>query len=202
MHNTAEATEANKNPRTYANMQNKDKVFLIGQAVGKAPEDDMGNPTGPAPELKVPNPRLPIRVFLMDYPTIEAWDSLFVEGTYTKTDAAGKETEHSKNTVQNKLLQATNFKGSALETLLAGLDKLPAGDIADDGDTDLPGTDSVDDLDSMPDMAGEPEKPQETAKTVEATQPAKESTEKKTEPAPSPSKDDAGVFDGLDDLDM
>lgn len=54
------------------------------------------------------DPKL-IRLFLWDYPTLEAWNSLFVEGTW---DDGG-----SKNRTQEKILSALDFSGSALEQL-------------------------------------------------------------------------------------
>ena len=53
-----------------------------------------------------------LRVFLWDQPTLECWDLLHIEGT----TEAGK----SKNFLQEKLLSAKNFAGSALEELLLG----------------------------------------------------------------------------------
>uniref|UniRef100_A0AAU6W0W8 Single-stranded DNA-binding protein n=4 Tax=unclassified bacterial viruses TaxID=12333 RepID=A0AAU6W0W8_9VIRU len=53
-----------------------------------------------------------MRVFLWDQPTMECWDLLHIEGT----SEAGK----SKNFLQEKLLSARNFAGSALEELLLG----------------------------------------------------------------------------------
>lgn len=53
-----------------------------------------------------------VAIFLWDYPTKEAWDSLFREGTFDD----GK----SKNTLQEKCMCAANFEGSALQALLMG----------------------------------------------------------------------------------
>ena len=53
-----------------------------------------------------------VAIFLWDYPTKEAWDSLFREGTFDD----GK----SKNILQEKCMCATNFEGSALQALLMG----------------------------------------------------------------------------------
>lgn len=53
-----------------------------------------------------------VAIFLWDYPTKEAWDSLFREGTFDD----GK----SKNTLQEKCMCATNFEGSELQALLMG----------------------------------------------------------------------------------
>jgi hypothetical protein len=51
-------------------------------------------------------------LFLWDVPTKESWDSLFIEGTNDKGQ--------SKNYLQALCLEATNFEGSPLQTLLAG----------------------------------------------------------------------------------
>lgn len=59
--------------------------------------------------------------FLFDAPTIEDWDSLFIDGTYeAKKDEAGNVTQpaKSKNSLQAKIISAKNFKGSQLEALL------------------------------------------------------------------------------------
>lgn len=53
-----------------------------------------------------------LRVFLWDQPTLECWDLLHIEGT---SDGGA-----SKNFLQEKLLGAKNFAGSALEELLLG----------------------------------------------------------------------------------
>lgn len=49
-------------------------------------------------------------LFLWDYPTLDAWNSLYIDGTYDDGS--------SKNWLQGTLLAATNFAGSALESLL------------------------------------------------------------------------------------
>ena len=55
------------------------------------------------------------RMFLWDRPTKEDWDSLFVEGKWDNGD--------SKNYVQEKILEATDFEGSPLHQLLEGSNK-------------------------------------------------------------------------------
>jgi hypothetical protein len=51
-------------------------------------------------------------MFLWDYPSKEAWDSLFIEGTWDD----GK----SKNMLQELCMSATNFDGSPLQQMLMG----------------------------------------------------------------------------------
>lgn len=54
-----------------------------------------------------------LKLFLFNVPTKESWDALFMEGNWDNGD--------SKNKVQEKILTATNFPGSALEQLLSGV---------------------------------------------------------------------------------
>lgn len=54
-----------------------------------------------------------LRYFFFDKPTKDSWDALFVEGSY---DDGG-----SKNKVQDKIMTALNFPGSALEQLISGV---------------------------------------------------------------------------------
>lgn len=65
-----------------------------------------------------PIPKAPdycYRMFLWDRPTKEDWDSLFVEGKWDNGD--------SKNFLQEKILEATDFEGSPLHQLLYGGNK-------------------------------------------------------------------------------
>ena len=61
-------------------------------------------------------PESAYKVFFWNNPTMNDWNSLFIEGTYEAKD--GKP-EASKNRIQEKILSATNFQGSALELLLS-----------------------------------------------------------------------------------
>jgi len=59
------------------------------------------------------------RLFLWDVPTQEGWDSLFIDGT-SEFEQDGKKVTKSKNFIQEKIINATDFQGSALERLLGG----------------------------------------------------------------------------------
>ena len=61
-------------------------------------------------------------------PTKETWDSLFIDGTTEIKNADGTVENKSKNWVQETVLSATDYGGSALEQLLHGVDNLPTGD--------------------------------------------------------------------------
>lgn len=66
-----------------------------------------------------------LRIFLWQIPTKETWDSLFIDGTREVKNKDGTITEVSKNWLQELILSAKDYGGSALEQLLGGLDKLP-----------------------------------------------------------------------------
>lgn len=79
-------------------------------------------PLDPLSRQPYPIPDVPLseyRLFLWSHPTKEGWDSLHIEGQYDD----GK----SKNFVQEKILNATDFMGSPLQQLLfnAGVTALP-----------------------------------------------------------------------------
>lgn len=71
------------------------------------------------------------KLFLWNRPTKAAWDSLFIEGQWAAKD--GKPAE-SKNKLQETILGAVDFQGSALQALLGGavtaLPTAPAGPVA------------------------------------------------------------------------
>lgn len=59
------------------------------------------------------------KLFLWDRPTLEAWNSLKIDGTY-EADENGQKVQKSKNRVQEQILAALNFQGSPLQLLLSG----------------------------------------------------------------------------------
>lgn len=77
--------------------------------------------TGETKTVQVEALRTPEQCLLWDRPDLDQWASVFIEGEWAEQkDDSGKVTKpaRSKNFVQAMALQATNFKGSALETLL------------------------------------------------------------------------------------
>lgn len=71
--------------------------------------------------LPVPEATKPLMLLLWDNPTKEQWDSIFIDGTRTvKKD--GKETEVSKNWIQERCLAAKDYETSALADMLTGAD--------------------------------------------------------------------------------
>lgn len=59
-----------------------------------------------------------LKLFLWQHPTLEAFNSLKQEGEWENKAADGTITKQSKNKVQEAMLGATDFSGSALELLL------------------------------------------------------------------------------------
>lgn len=76
------------------------------------PIDPVSKSNYPIPEVTVDD----LKYFFFDKPTKETWEALFVEGTY---DDGG-----SKNKIQEKILTALNYPGSALEQLVSGVSDL------------------------------------------------------------------------------
>lgn len=74
-------------------------------------------------EIPVPEMLGAVRLFLWDIPMKKCWDSLFVDGTFTKT-IDGKEVEVSKNWLQNIILESQSYEGSKLQLMLQGADEL------------------------------------------------------------------------------
>lgn len=114
--------------KVYANLNDAEGNYLIGAPRMQTKDADplAGTPAEFADiSSKVPEALTPLRIFLWDNPTKETWDSLFIDGTRTVKDDKGVEKEVSKNWLQERIKSATNYGGSALEQLLAGVADLP-----------------------------------------------------------------------------
>lgn len=106
--------------RVYGNLR-KDQVWLI-----ESPrvEDPIAQTVTDYTD-KIPAALSPIRLFLWDIPTKETWDSLFIDGTREVKQADGSLKQESKNWLQENIMSAKDFQGSALEQMLGGLESLP-----------------------------------------------------------------------------
>lgn len=108
---------------TYANLRDKDGVWTIG-----APFRTVVNPETDEEEtvaMDVPEATKPLQCLLWDNPTKAMWDSIFIDGTYTKKDEKGNEVEVSKNWLQEDIVaNAVNFMGSPLEAVVGGMGDL------------------------------------------------------------------------------
>lgn len=101
-----------ENPAKYANVQ-KDGEYTFAPARKVDPIENT------VEEIKVPEMLNSQRLFLYDMPTQECWDALFIDGTYTKDDK-----EVSKNWMQETIMSALDFDGSALQQMIGGLEDL------------------------------------------------------------------------------
>jgi len=99
---------------TYANIK-VDGVWDIG---APSVTDPITNETT---ILDVPEATHAVQLLLWSNPSKEQWDSIFIDGTYTKNDGKGQDIEVSKNFIQNEAMAASNFIGSPLEALVAGI---------------------------------------------------------------------------------
>ena len=104
--------------------------------------DDDGMPTGQVRLIAAPEVIGETRVFLWDYANKAMWDALFIEGEYEATEAAdGKPAKpaKSKNIIQEELMQALDWVGSPMQTILAAGGELETGEIEtvrEQGDAD------------------------------------------------------------------
>ena len=113
VHNKSKGADGTE--RTYANIRDDDFNWLI-----QAPlqEDPL---TGDTTRIAVPEATAAPKMLLWDDPTIEQWNTLYIDGTKTVKNEKGEEVEVSKNWLQEDIVQnALDFQGSALEALIAG----------------------------------------------------------------------------------
>ena len=105
-------------------------------------------------------PELPVdkyKLLLWNKPSKEQWDSLYIDGVWEAKD--GKPAE-SKNKLQERCRQATNFEGSPLQQLLDSLgeDATVLPDLVDDS-AGVPDPDSDDVPDDEPSIPAVPDVP-------------------------------------------
>lgn len=113
-------TKSQDGKKTYAN------IYGDGQWRVESPKvHDPMTETTTDYSSKIRQPLSPIKLFLWAIPTKETWDSLFIDGVREKKNADGTVTQESKNWLQELILSAKDFGGSALEQMLGGLDSLP-----------------------------------------------------------------------------
>lgn len=141
IHNTVKGTGGQPD-KVYANID-KDGAYMVGAPFVTDPLE------GTKTEVPVREPIRPLRLFLFDNPTKETWDSLFIDGTRKVKKDGGEEVEVSKNWLQETIMSALNYEGSALQAMLGGLEGLPmqenglGEEAADDGEAPFEGGEEV-----------------------------------------------------------
>jgi hypothetical protein len=91
-----------------------------GYTVSPPRKEDEDSETGWV-DVAVPPARSALRCFLWEQADLEQWGSLYIEGEYPeRKNDKGEVTApaKSKNVLQAKVMQAVNFKGSPIHTLL------------------------------------------------------------------------------------
>lgn len=119
-----------KDPKKiYANLNDKDGNYLIGAPRMQTQEADALAGTDAVYadiSSRVPANITPLRIFLWDHPNKACWDSLFIDGERDVKNDKGEVTgKESKNWLQERIKAATNYAGSPLQALLAGVADLP-----------------------------------------------------------------------------
>lgn len=197
----------------YPTLQAEDESWMIGAPIIEI-IDEEGNVTGEKDVTKATPPAsFPLRLFLQDAPSIEQWQSIKVEGTYTKKlkDKDGKEIgeeEVSKNFLQEKIQAALNWDGSPMQLLL--LDLGDAGEVEGDDGEDFVPPDEAPELETEEEVVEEAPAPKSavknsatTAAKSSASQPtaAKGKKQSATTATKSPSKPKAEEPASEDDAD-
>jgi hypothetical protein len=103
--------------RTYVNIENDIEGWLIQPP---RMEDPLSGEVKTIPVIPAISP---LKIFLWQNPTKETWDSLFIDGTREVTENNVKK-QVSKNWLQELILSATDYSGSALEAMLNKLGNL------------------------------------------------------------------------------
>ncbi len=92
--------------------------------------DGDGIPTGDTVDItpKVKPASYPLQLFVVEKPTFEQWESIFIDGTYTrktKNEETGAEVEEevSKNFLQTSIQESLDWEGSAMQALLLNLEE-------------------------------------------------------------------------------
>lgn len=162
----------------YANLNNSEGVYSIGAPKHSDPITQTVTDLAP----HIPQPFAPVRIFLWNNPTKPTWDSLFIDGTREVKDKDGNVTHESKNWLQEQIMSALNYEGSALHTMLHGVADLPVTEDKQSGNvgavststTTSPSETGVMELEKT-EPAKAAEKAVEAAKTQPATKPAETS---------------------------
>lgn len=175
----------------------KDGAYTIQPVSFEDPE------TGEVRTVAVPPAITTPRVFLWDYPDLDQWDSLYIDGT--------RDDGTSKNYIQEKIKSAENFKGSPIYDLLIESGRadevIPAGKVEKDEDGEdadeaaAPGPASL--TEPAPVAPAKPAaKPAAAAKPAKAPAAPAKATKPAAKPAPAakppaPPADDADPLAGV-----
>lgn len=126
--------DAKDDKKIWANIKN-DEGYLVSGPFVEVVDDETGEST--TKKVRVPEQTVAERALLWDDPTMDQWESIFIDGSYTKKADDGTEEEVSKNYIQEACLSAEDFEGSPLQALLASQEMTLPDTIDDDGEDDV-----------------------------------------------------------------
>lgn len=129
------------NKKTYSNLTNEEGAFTLGAPVKEELDDD--GEVVSVKKLAVPELTMKPKLFLFDDPSKEDWESL-------------------DEKTQERIKKAENFKGSAVELMLNGGDKIKTHVDADDEDAE--DAEDADEADEAEDDEEEVVAPKKAAK--------------------------------------
>jgi len=109
--------KAKEGDKIYANIRDAQGEWKVSPPFVKDPI------SGNIKKYNVPPAKSPIKIFLWANPTKETWDSLFIDGT-REVKEGDVVKQVSKNWLQERILGATDYKGSKLEDLITKVDGL------------------------------------------------------------------------------
>jgi hypothetical protein len=113
-----------------------------GYSIAPPRKEDEDSETGWV-DLVIPPAHSTLKAFLWEQADLEQWGSLFIEGEYPerKDDKTGAVVAKakSKNVLQDKIKQATNFVGSPIHTLLVAGGQAIDIPAMDEQEDDVPG---------------------------------------------------------------
>ena len=134
---------------------------------------------------KVPPASWDLQLFIVEKPTFEQWNSIEIEGTYTKTtkteDGEEIEEEVSKNFIQEKIMESLDWEGSNMQALLL--------DLEDEEESEDESEEEVEDTVEEEEVEEEVEAPKTKKKTTKSKTTKKTTTNKK---APAKKAEESG----------
>lgn len=120
---------------TFGSIGNAQDGFRISPARVDVTDPETGMPTGEFRLINAPEVVSSQRCFLWEYANQQMWDSLFIEGEYEAVEAAdGKAARpaKSKNVIQEEIMQALDWKGSKMQSILGDGGELDTNELEGD----------------------------------------------------------------------
>lgn len=187
----------------------KDRTYANLKAIGgpfKEETDDDGEVELVDMTSKIKPTAREYQFFQFDAPTMDMWDSLFIEGEREVTEEVDGEkvvSKQSNNFIQELIMDATNFEGSGMEALLAGMGEEEEIEEEDDEDEEVDVEDiDLDEDDEEEEVEEAPKKKKVAAKTAAKKSKKAEPSAKTATKSPSKKKAKKEVVEDIDEDEM